>query len=603
MADLSTDAPDGRNRLISWKRIAQYLGCSERTARRWRDSENLPVHAATDAASSMVFAFRDEIDAWLAARPVAHQQTDTPDTPGARLLWHRGGVAAGIVAVAITGFMTVRHLPATLAGPPAPIDRIRLGSVSIVDETGRALPDGAVRADLAVIFANYGLDFFNGDAAPTSPTRFTLDGAATQTGTTNSQASFAITDETTGGVIWARSMTADRVQTAAHGGAVRAGAILQCIVRYHQGGTLPAETVRQVAKYCDAAMHDEAELDMLAYAEAVYQSAPTHPTAKTIYASTLALAALPKCIFKDVSDTEQYAERARMLASEVLRRHPTHALAQTTLDILSLREVGDDFVKTQTAIEAFDDDDTTAFMIRGYFPQFLYAVGRQNEAMQLLYRQLATSPYDGTLRARIGVILAQQNNDEMAYGQFERAMRDQPDRKIIPWLYLESAMFYGAPDDAKALITGPVGKAAELSDAQTSCFLHYIDIRQGVGVAADVIDACDDLEPWHRLRVYAAIGEHDRAFDTLNSTWPDSTTGLVYAMAPEFSSLRGDPRFWRTAERLGLLSYWDESGALPDFCAADDNLACAYRFAHAGRTVRNASISSEASGQLGKAKD
>lgn len=62
-------------RIISWKRIARYLGRSERTARRWEREENLPVHRLNHGSSHSVFALTDELDAWL------DQQSEHPAPP------------------------------------------------------------------------------------------------------------------------------------------------------------------------------------------------------------------------------------------------------------------------------------------------------------------------------------------------------------------------------------------------------------------------------------------------------------------------------------------------------------------------------------------
>ena len=54
-----------RKRLDSWKAIAEFLGRSLRTVQRWHDLNGLPVHRFSGQKGS-VFAFEEEIDAWLA---------------------------------------------------------------------------------------------------------------------------------------------------------------------------------------------------------------------------------------------------------------------------------------------------------------------------------------------------------------------------------------------------------------------------------------------------------------------------------------------------------------------------------------------------------
>lgn len=57
-------------RIDSWKAIAQYLGRSARTLQRWQRAYGLPVHRLGGDSSS-VFAYADELDAWLRSRSAA----------------------------------------------------------------------------------------------------------------------------------------------------------------------------------------------------------------------------------------------------------------------------------------------------------------------------------------------------------------------------------------------------------------------------------------------------------------------------------------------------------------------------------------------------
>jgi TolB-like protein/Flp pilus assembly protein TadD len=63
------DAADGLARLSSWKEIAAHLRVSIRTAQRWSEAENLPTRRHRTGAQGSVFAYRSELDSWLANRP------------------------------------------------------------------------------------------------------------------------------------------------------------------------------------------------------------------------------------------------------------------------------------------------------------------------------------------------------------------------------------------------------------------------------------------------------------------------------------------------------------------------------------------------------
>jgi WD40-like Beta Propeller Repeat len=56
------------SRLDSWKEISSYLRRSERTVRRWEDTEELPVHRLHHEKRGSVFAYTGELDAWLESR-------------------------------------------------------------------------------------------------------------------------------------------------------------------------------------------------------------------------------------------------------------------------------------------------------------------------------------------------------------------------------------------------------------------------------------------------------------------------------------------------------------------------------------------------------
>ena len=68
---LSSDHMDDdsqADRLESWKAIANYLGKSVRTARRWESEEGLPVRRQMHKSQASVFAFRADIDEWRGQR-------------------------------------------------------------------------------------------------------------------------------------------------------------------------------------------------------------------------------------------------------------------------------------------------------------------------------------------------------------------------------------------------------------------------------------------------------------------------------------------------------------------------------------------------------
>jgi len=64
MSSLSKIQPPNR-RLGSWKEIAAFFECDERTLRRWEKERGLPIHRAPGGAGGKVFAYTAELSAWL----------------------------------------------------------------------------------------------------------------------------------------------------------------------------------------------------------------------------------------------------------------------------------------------------------------------------------------------------------------------------------------------------------------------------------------------------------------------------------------------------------------------------------------------------------
>ena len=63
-------APNGKkeNILTSWKEIAAYLDHDVRTCVRWEQRYGLPIHRLDRDSKGKVFAYKEQIDGWLAAR-------------------------------------------------------------------------------------------------------------------------------------------------------------------------------------------------------------------------------------------------------------------------------------------------------------------------------------------------------------------------------------------------------------------------------------------------------------------------------------------------------------------------------------------------------
>ena len=155
-----------RARLESWKEIASYLMRSERTVRRWEETEELPVHRQLHEKRGSVYAYVDEVDAWRQSRRLPEpEHSDLPrqqstDLPNGSM--HGDAPKRGFVEFNELSSKTVRlhpRLTASLlwmfprrgyhgpADPPANVDvrtRSRVSTWVVVVVAGFVFLIGAV---------------------------------------------------------------------------------------------------------------------------------------------------------------------------------------------------------------------------------------------------------------------------------------------------------------------------------------------------------------------------------------------------------------------------------------------------------------------------
>ncbi len=110
--------------LTGWKQIASHLGRSVRSVQRWERELGLPVRRVRTQTSEVVFARRDEIAAWLAARsgnglPKDDENGFSVPEPSPARRARRAWIAAGALVAAVALALAGRALLARRTGEPA----------------------------------------------------------------------------------------------------------------------------------------------------------------------------------------------------------------------------------------------------------------------------------------------------------------------------------------------------------------------------------------------------------------------------------------------------------------------------------------------------
>ncbi len=120
MASPSPTSQPEQGRLFSWKQIAGYLERSERTVRRWEQTEGLPVHKHQHLLRPSVWAYQHELDEWLEGRQVRLAplvEVLTPDLPQNRI----PRMALGSVILVVTAMAGWQVFKPTSTPPSAPV--------------------------------------------------------------------------------------------------------------------------------------------------------------------------------------------------------------------------------------------------------------------------------------------------------------------------------------------------------------------------------------------------------------------------------------------------------------------------------------------------
>ena len=114
-----------RERLDSWKSICAYLERDVSTLLRWEKEKGLPIHRIPGGQRQAVYAFRDELDAWLAK----------PDNSHGAEQYSAGGNGSNGVAQGITA--SVQHevpsrYPNPAAGSTPRVKRVLYSGVGVL---------------------------------------------------------------------------------------------------------------------------------------------------------------------------------------------------------------------------------------------------------------------------------------------------------------------------------------------------------------------------------------------------------------------------------------------------------------------------------------
>ena len=587
-------------RLDSWKEIAAHLGRDVRTVQRWERGEGLPVHRQQHDKLGSVYAFRDEIDAWRAARSARPEEprirygergrggTSVRERQAAGCRLSAGPCAPSARAAAIRTRRGNGCSPSSSSPSAA-------GSAVRTERDSRELATPARSRSIVVLpLENLSTDpaqeFFAAGLTeeitarlaqltklrvvsrtsamslkdrklPVSAIARELDIDAVVEGSVRREAgrvriSIQLIHAATDTHLWARDFERE------------AGAswplqidVAEAVANEIRVQATPQERARLAAgQPVSAAAHEEfmlgryllwkfIEEDRVRAIEHFNRAIELQPDYASPYAA-LAHAWWMRGVFGPLS-LREVATPAREAAMAALARDDGNVEAYAALAYV--QGMFDwDWDRAQATIQRAVTLEPNNVDARYVHSLLLMALGRLEAAVAEIDAAVRLDPLSAQVHSTYGRVLYRARRFEDARVRLERSLELEPRNTTTYGRLAEVLEQLGRYDDALAL----VDKMEALSGRSATQFSRVrarILARAGRTAEARRLLAQAPPETPHRAEVLAALGDHDAAFKSLfraldeRESWP-----LFIKSDPIFEGLHRDPRWTSVLRRMNL---------------------------------------------------
>ena len=204
--------------------------------------------------------------------------------------------------------------------------------------------------------------------------------------------------------------------------------------------------------------------------------------------------------------------------------------------------------------------------------RFLYAVGRMREAVGSCQRAITIRRVGPVAYSFVGALYSAGQRD-LARAASEDAHQRFSNHINVRWTRLRIEAFDGDPLRALATLEDPDQRPQTLDENGAAVLRSMLQARRSgspadASLAASALQGAGSLPSAWRVLGLQALGRTDAAFATIGAMSPNEIQEEGLLLDPALSRLRHDPRFWREASRIGLITYWRTRGIWPDFCTA-----------------------------------
>ena len=209
--------------------------------------------------------------------------------------------------------------------------------------------------------------------------------------------------------------------------------------------------------------------------------------------------------------------------------------------------------ESRRALE-LNPDDPLALLAHGYA---LIAKGSLEDAVAEIGRAMEVEPVSPAVNMHWGGMLFLTGQYDRAIEQFRKTIEFDPNimppRAVLASLYAYKGLYAEATAECEKmrLYAGAVASRAVLG---------YIHAR--AGKREEALRILEDLSPllegnvllrFRAALIWAALNEHDQAFELLEKLCDERFFMLIYLKAPPyFENLHADPRYAKLLRRMGL---------------------------------------------------
>ena len=196
--------------------------------------------------------------------------------------------------------------------------------------------------------------------------------------------------------------------------------------------------------------------------------------------------------------------------------------------------------------------------VHAEYASYLLAMGRHQEALSEITRARELDSVSLVVNAGMGRVLFFARKYDEAIEQCQNTVELDPSfggaHLVLGRAYKQKQMY------AEALTALQRAKSLSSDSPEVVALIGYTYAVSGRHVEASKI--LEELQvqskeryvsPYYPAMVYAGLGERDKAFDWLEKAFEEREGRMtILKIAPEFDSLRSDPRFASLVRRVGL---------------------------------------------------